>query len=207
MRRKCPSSYSSKPFNVHFEPRCLGLGKAVAGSCDPAPVTAANTNRMMGHIRRSDLVSSPSRLGWSLYGSIDAVTLALILIAGGGWLVLTGSRIRGEIGLKGPGKAGGLLIVLTWATSIVVLLVVLAVIVSPLTKISRHSVYSLAAMFGVFGVWALFGFSYPSDPIPFALNSTSKILSFNTALLLFWRPTGLRHDRGALSRVDFLTPP
>jgi hypothetical protein len=56
---------------------------------------------------------------------------------------------------------------------------------SPLTRISKHTLFSLAAMFFVFTVWALFGFSYPSSPVPFALNAVSKVLSFVTAVTLF----------------------
>jgi hypothetical protein len=40
-------------------------------------------------------------------------------------------------------------------------------------------------MFFVFAVWALFGFSYPSTPIPFALNALSKVLSFVAGVTLF----------------------
>jgi len=58
---------------------------------------------------------------------------------------------------------------------------------SPLTKLSKYTLFSLAGMFFVFAVWALFGFSYPSDPIPVALNGISKILSFVTAITLFLR--------------------
>jgi hypothetical protein len=56
---------------------------------------------------------------------------------------------------------------------------------SPLTKLSKYTLFSLAGMFFVFAIWAFFGFSYPSDPIPFALNVASKILSFVTAITLF----------------------
>jgi hypothetical protein len=56
---------------------------------------------------------------------------------------------------------------------------------SPLTKLSKYTLFSLAGMFFVFAVWAIFGFSYPSDPIPVALNGTSKILSFIAAITLF----------------------
>ena len=56
---------------------------------------------------------------------------------------------------------------------------------SPLTKLSKYTLFSLAAVFFVFAVWALFGFSYPSHPIPFALNAVSKILSFVAAVTLF----------------------
>jgi hypothetical protein len=60
---------------------------------------------------------------------------------------------------------------------------------SPLTKLSKYTLFSLASMFFVFAVWAFFGFSYPSDPIPFALNGISKILSFVTAITLFLKPS------------------
>ena len=56
---------------------------------------------------------------------------------------------------------------------------------SRLTKLSNYTLFSLAAMFLVFAVWALFGFSYPSNPIPFALNVVSKILSFVAVATLF----------------------
>jgi hypothetical protein len=45
---------------------------------------------------------------------------------------------------------------------------------SPLTKLSRYTLFSLAGMFLVFAVWAFFGFSYPSDPIPFALMGSQR---------------------------------
>lgn len=56
---------------------------------------------------------------------------------------------------------------------------------SPLAKLSRYSLYLLAAMFFVFAVWAVFGFAYPSAPIPIALNMISKVLAFATAVSLF----------------------
>jgi len=56
---------------------------------------------------------------------------------------------------------------------------------SPLAKVSRFTLFSLAAMFLIFAVWALFGFSYPSRPIPFALNAASKILCFIASVTLF----------------------
>jgi len=56
---------------------------------------------------------------------------------------------------------------------------------SPLTKLSKYTLFSLAGMFFVFAIWAFFGFSYPSDPIPFTLNGLSKTLSFVTAITLF----------------------
>ena len=37
----------------------------------------------------------------------------------------------------------------------------------------------------VFAAWGLYGFGYPSTPLPFALNVVSKILAFVAALCLF----------------------
>jgi hypothetical protein len=54
-----------------------------------------------------------------------------------------------------------------------------------LMGIKKSTIFSLAGMFLVFAVWALFGFSYPSSPIPTALNVTSKILCFVTTITLF----------------------
>jgi hypothetical protein len=34
-------------------------------------------------------------------------------------------------------------------------------------------------------VWAVFGFTYPSAPISYACNATSKILAFAVAISLF----------------------
>jgi hypothetical protein len=56
---------------------------------------------------------------------------------------------------------------------------------SPLPKLSNYTLYSLAAMFLVFSVWALFGFSYPSEPLPIVLKGASEVLSFVTAITLF----------------------
>jgi hypothetical protein len=60
---------------------------------------------------------------------------------------------------------------------------------SPLTKVSRLTLFSLAAVAVVFAVWALFGFSYPLHPLPFAFNAISKILCFVVSITLF-----LRHE-------------
>jgi hypothetical protein len=62
------------------------------------------------------------------------------------------------------------------------------VTMSPLSRLSKSTLLSLAAMFLVFAVWALFGFSYPSEPIPFVLNAVSKILCFVVAITLFLPP-------------------
>ena len=56
---------------------------------------------------------------------------------------------------------------------------------SPMVRLSRAALVSFALMLGVFAVWALFGFAYPSAPVPIALNIVSKILAFAAALSLF----------------------
>ena len=66
---------------------------------------------------------------------------------------------------------------------------------SPMVRLSRATFWSFAAMLAVFAVWALFGFGYPSAPIPITLNAVSKILAFVTALTLFLLP----RDRAAAS--------
>ncbi len=55
----------------------------------------------------------------------------------------------------------------------------------PRARVSKLTLFCLAAMFFIFAVWALFGFSYPSRPIPFALNAASKILCFVASITLF----------------------
>ena len=55
----------------------------------------------------------------------------------------------------------------------------------PRARLSKSTLFSLAAIFFIFAVWALFGFSYPSRPIPFALNAASKILCFVASITLF----------------------
>jgi hypothetical protein len=61
----------------------------------------------------------------------------------------------------------------------------LLLLLSPMVRLTRATFFSFALMLGVFAVWALFGFGYPSAPLPYALNVTSKILAFVTALTLF----------------------
>jgi hypothetical protein len=56
-------------------------------------------------------------------------------------------------------------------------------------------------MFIVFAVWAVFGFSYPSDPVPFLLNIVSKILGFTTTAALF-----VRQDRRRVDTQTFARP-
>jgi hypothetical protein len=56
---------------------------------------------------------------------------------------------------------------------------------SPMVRLSRATFWAFALMLAVFAVWALFGFGYPSTPVPITLNVLSKILAFVTALTLF----------------------
>jgi hypothetical protein len=56
---------------------------------------------------------------------------------------------------------------------------------SPMVRLAKATFFSFALMLGVWAVWALFGFGYPSTPLPIALNIASKILAFVTALTLF----------------------
>jgi hypothetical protein len=56
---------------------------------------------------------------------------------------------------------------------------------SPMVRLSRATFWAFALMLAVFAVWALFGFGYPSTPVPITLNVVSKILAFVTALTLF----------------------
>jgi hypothetical protein len=56
---------------------------------------------------------------------------------------------------------------------------------SPMVRLSRSAFFFFALMLTVFAAWGLFGFAYPSAPVPFALNALSKILAFAAALSLF----------------------
>ena len=56
---------------------------------------------------------------------------------------------------------------------------------SPLPRISRATLFSLAGMFFVFAVWAMFGFHFPSSPLPFTFNAVSKVLCFVATVTLF----------------------
>jgi hypothetical protein len=56
---------------------------------------------------------------------------------------------------------------------------------SPMVRLSRATFFFLAMMVTTFAVWALFGFGYPSAPVPIALNIVSKILAFVAAASLF----------------------
>jgi hypothetical protein len=58
----------------------------------------------------------------------------------------------------------------------------------PSMRVTAYACYAVAGMFVVFAVWAAFGFAFPAEPLPLALNVISKILSFVAAIMLFvWR--------------------
>jgi hypothetical protein len=56
---------------------------------------------------------------------------------------------------------------------------------SPMVRLTRATFFCFALMLGVWAVWAMFGFGYPSAPLPLAMNMTSKVLAIGTALTLF----------------------
>ncbi len=58
----------------------------------------------------------------------------------------------------------------------------------PSMRVTAYTCYAVACMFIVFAVWAAFGFAFPAEPLPLALNVISKILCFVAAIMLFtWR--------------------
>jgi hypothetical protein len=61
----------------------------------------------------------------------------------------------------------------------------------PSMRVTASAAYAVAAMFLIFAVWAAFGFAFPAEPLPLALNVISKILCFVAAIMLFvWRRDG-----------------
>ena len=61
----------------------------------------------------------------------------------------------------------------------------------PSVRVTAYAAYAVAGMFLVFAVWAAFGFAFPAEPLPLALNIISKILCFVAAIMLFvWRKDG-----------------
>jgi hypothetical protein len=61
----------------------------------------------------------------------------------------------------------------------------------PSMRVTASAAYAVAAMFAVFAVWAAFGFAFPAEPLPLALNVISKILCFVAVIMLFaWRADG-----------------
>jgi hypothetical protein len=58
----------------------------------------------------------------------------------------------------------------------------------PSVRVTAYACYAVAGMFVVFAVWAAFGFAFPAQPLPLALNVISKILSFVAVIMLFvWK--------------------
>ena len=65
----------------------------------------------------------------------------------------------------------------------------------PSMRVTAYACYAVVGMFVVFAVWAAFGFAFPAEPLPLALNVISKVLCFVAAIMLFvWRA-----DRGVLA--------
>jgi hypothetical protein len=61
----------------------------------------------------------------------------------------------------------------------------------PSMRVTAYAAYAVAGMFAVFAIWAAFGFAFPAEPLPLALNVISKILCFVAATMLFvWREDG-----------------
>jgi hypothetical protein len=58
----------------------------------------------------------------------------------------------------------------------------------PSMRVTANASYAVAGMFVVFAVWAVFGFAFPREPLPLALNAISKILCFVAAIMLFVWP-------------------
>src|SRR5579863_3020074 len=77
----------------------------------------------------------------------------------------------------------------------------------PSMRVTAYASYAVAGMFLVFAVWAAFGFAFPAEPLPLALNVISKILCFVAAIMLFvWRADGevsgaAEHDDLSLRRL------
>jgi hypothetical protein len=61
----------------------------------------------------------------------------------------------------------------------------------PSMRVTAYASYAVAVMFVVFAVWAVFGFAFPAEPLPLALNVLSKILCFVATIMLFvWKADG-----------------
>lgn len=99
-----------------------------------------------------------------------------------------------------PPPPGTLLTLLLFLPLILVEILSFAMLTfSPVMKLSRATLFLLASMFVVFAVWAVFGFAYPSAPIPIALNMISKVLAFAAAVSLFLPPQKVSAQDGASS--------
>jgi hypothetical protein len=70
----------------------------------------------------------------------------------------------------------------------------------PSMRVTAYAAYAVAGMFMVFAIWAVFGFAFPAEPLPLALNVISKILCFVAAIMLFvWRADGEATAQGTPS--------
>jgi hypothetical protein len=81
---------------------------------------------------------------------------------------------------------------------------------SPLVRLSRAAFFAFALMLLIFAVWALFGFGYPSAPLPFAFNAVSKVVAFIVALSLFLPQrgeTGTQEPTDSVSLGDLSPEP
>src|ERR1700756_5372746 len=54
----------------------------------------------------------------------------------------------------------------------------------PSMRVTAYICYAVAGMFVVFAVWGAFGFAFPAEPLPLALNVTSKVLCFVAAIMM-----------------------
>lgn len=52
-------------------------------------------------------------------------------------------------------------------------------------RVTANAAYAVAGMLAVFAIWAAFGFAFPAQPLPLALNVISKTLCFVAAIMLF----------------------
>jgi hypothetical protein len=68
---------------------------------------------------------------------------------------------------------------------------VLLLTLLPSMRVTANAAYAVAGMFVVFAAWAVFGFAFPDEPLPLAMNVVSKVLCFVAAIMLFvWRADG-----------------
>ncbi len=56
---------------------------------------------------------------------------------------------------------------------------------SPMFRITKLPVFIVALLFLEFAIWALFGFSYPMNPISITMNIIAKLTAFAVAITLF----------------------
>jgi hypothetical protein len=56
-------------------------------------------------------------------------------------------------------------------------------------------------MFAVFAVWAAFGFAFPTEPLPLALNVISKILCFDQRDQMRWIERVSHHEPCAAAQA------